>query len=141
MAKQTDPQFKLRLPTGLKDRIEAEAIKNNRSMNAEIVARLEDAPISALAEAVVLGLLNALQPTATKEVKASAEDAAILFLSGAPEAKIRSFQILDMMEKTPGTKPIYTGDAVAAALKPVIEYMERNGYEIKKPSRGRSTRS
>ncbi len=40
---QTDPQFKLRLPAALKDRIERAASQNNRSMNAEIVAALEDA--------------------------------------------------------------------------------------------------
>lgn len=39
--KQTDPQFKLRLPANLKDRVEEAAGANNRSMNAEIVARLE----------------------------------------------------------------------------------------------------
>lgn len=40
--KQTDPQFKLRLPTDLKQLVEEAAKANNRSMNAEIVARLQD---------------------------------------------------------------------------------------------------
>ncbi|MER3352466.1 MAG: Arc family DNA-binding protein [Hoeflea sp. D1-CHI-28] len=40
-AKQTDPQFKLRLPAELKARIEKAAFDNNRSMNAEIVHRLD----------------------------------------------------------------------------------------------------
>lgn len=35
-----DPQLKLRLPDGLRDRIKADAERNGRSMNAEIVARL-----------------------------------------------------------------------------------------------------
>lgn len=39
--KQTDPQFKLRMPLALKEIIEAAAVKNNRSMNAEMVGRLE----------------------------------------------------------------------------------------------------
>lgn len=39
---RTDPQYKLRLPADLKARIEAEAEANNRSMNAEIVNRLEN---------------------------------------------------------------------------------------------------
>ena len=46
--KQTDPQFKLRLPSGLKDQIDQAAGANNRSLNAEIVSRLErsfDAPL------------------------------------------------------------------------------------------------
>lgn len=33
-------QFKLRLPDELRDRIQAEAARNGRSMNTEIVARL-----------------------------------------------------------------------------------------------------
>lgn len=39
--KQTDPQFKLRMTPEIKDAIEAAAAANNRSMNAEIVHRLE----------------------------------------------------------------------------------------------------
>ncbi len=38
---QTDPQFKLRLPAELKERISALAARNNRSINAEIVNALE----------------------------------------------------------------------------------------------------
>ena len=39
---QTDPQFKLRFPVDLKMRVEHAAAENNRSMNAEIVAALEE---------------------------------------------------------------------------------------------------
>ena len=38
---QTDPQFKLRLTAHLKAEIEASASRNNRSINAEIINRLE----------------------------------------------------------------------------------------------------
>lgn len=38
--KQTDPQYKLRLPQELKDLVEA-AKRTGRSMNAEVVARLQ----------------------------------------------------------------------------------------------------
>lgn len=47
MTKPTQPpsrtadQFVVRFPDGMRDRIAEEAKKNNRSMNAEIVARLE----------------------------------------------------------------------------------------------------
>lgn len=37
-----DPQMNVRLPSDLKDRIERSARNNNRSMNAEIVTRLEE---------------------------------------------------------------------------------------------------
>lgn len=36
-----DPQMKLRLPEALRERISASSASNKRSMNAEIVARLE----------------------------------------------------------------------------------------------------
>jgi tRNA 2-selenouridine synthase SelU len=39
--KQTDPQYKLRIPQDLKDRIEQAAKLSGRSMNAEIVKRLQ----------------------------------------------------------------------------------------------------
>ncbi|KFL28189.1 hypothetical protein JP74_02995 [Devosia sp. 17-2-E-8] len=38
---RTDPQFKLRLPPELKASLEDAARRNNRSINAEIVNRLE----------------------------------------------------------------------------------------------------
>lgn len=40
--KQSDPQFKIRLPQSLKDEIQAHASENGRSLNAEILARLTD---------------------------------------------------------------------------------------------------
>ncbi|WP_295460512.1 Arc family DNA-binding protein [uncultured Pseudomonas sp.] len=39
---RTDPQFKLRLPQELKDRLDEIATQNRRSTTAEIVARLEE---------------------------------------------------------------------------------------------------
>lgn len=39
---RTAEQFVVRFPDGMRDRIAAEAKQNNRSMNAEIVARLSD---------------------------------------------------------------------------------------------------
>ncbi|MEI7296579.1 Arc family DNA-binding protein [Paraburkholderia tropica] len=39
---RTADQFVVRFPDGMRDRIAEEAKKNNRSMNAEIVARLEE---------------------------------------------------------------------------------------------------
>lgn len=39
--KQTDPQFKLRLPAALKERLDAAATEGERTLTAEIVSRLE----------------------------------------------------------------------------------------------------
>jgi len=36
-----DPHFRLRIPEALKDQVEVSAKANNRSMNAEIISRLE----------------------------------------------------------------------------------------------------
>lgn len=41
MTIQTEPQYKLRMPHELRDKIKASAENKNRSMNADIVARLE----------------------------------------------------------------------------------------------------
>lgn len=57
-AKDQD-QFIVRLPDGMRDRIKSAASDNNRSMNAEIVATLEEkypAPLSS-DESVLMGLL------------------------------------------------------------------------------------
>lgn len=39
---RSDPQLKIRLPESLKEKLEAAAASNNRSMNAEIISILED---------------------------------------------------------------------------------------------------
>ena len=41
MTIQTEPQYKLRMPHELRDKIKSSAEKKNRSMNADIVARPE----------------------------------------------------------------------------------------------------
>lgn len=40
--KQTDPQFKLRLTESLKEQLTEAARKNNRTISAEMLARLQD---------------------------------------------------------------------------------------------------
>ncbi|MEJ6845122.1 Arc family DNA-binding protein [Sinorhizobium fredii] len=50
-----DLHFRLRIPEGLKDRIEEAASKNHRSMTAEIIDRLETsfAPVPAEMKAII----------------------------------------------------------------------------------------
>lgn len=61
-ANQTDPQYKLRWSEELRDKIQESAKQHNRSMNADIVARLEqsfstpETTQSLLEEAVMLTL-------------------------------------------------------------------------------------
>ncbi|QQU05975.1 Arc family DNA-binding protein [Moraxella osloensis] len=42
MTLQTDPQYKLRFSAELREKIKQSAEQNNRSMNAEIISRLEE---------------------------------------------------------------------------------------------------
>lgn len=62
---RTDPQLKVRLPDGMRDRIAEAAKANNRSMNAEIVARLEasfqPSEVDQLGAAAIAKLLEAQQ--------------------------------------------------------------------------------
>lgn len=63
-----DPQLKIRLPEHLKSMIEAAALANGRSMNAEIIARLEvpSGPDDAT-RAAVSGLIEeAMRPVIDK---------------------------------------------------------------------------
>lgn len=56
---QTDAQFKLRLPHDLLNQVKADALANNRSVNAEIVKRLgeHDTPLRDwLAGQVIVGI-------------------------------------------------------------------------------------
>lgn len=80
--KQTDPQFKLRIPPALKAQIDQAAAENRRSLNAEIVARLEEsfeaktAQIAALTSDPsdqVIQMLSALQ-NELAEVKKAMRD-------------------------------------------------------------------
>ena len=55
--RQTDPQYKLRLTPELKERLDEAAKDNNRSLNSEILARLEG---SFASEETLKGLMSAL---------------------------------------------------------------------------------
>lgn len=73
-------QFQLRLPDGMRDRIKAASDKAGRSMNAEIVAALEQAyppadPVQEFmreAETAVKAMMQADNPTALEEQAAMA---------------------------------------------------------------------
>ena len=56
-----DPQLRIRLPIELKEKIEETAKENNRSMNAEIVKRLDSSFMSEISEDEVISAKDALQ--------------------------------------------------------------------------------
>jgi predicted DNA-binding protein len=60
---RTDPQTNIRLPLGLKERLSAVARSNTRTMNAEIVSRLERSFVDAQAGAVPEDAIKAIRET------------------------------------------------------------------------------
>lgn len=60
---RTDPQTNIRLPVGLKERLGAAAQANTRTMNAEIVSRLERSFVAARSEAVPEDAIKAILET------------------------------------------------------------------------------
>lgn len=70
--KQTDPQFKLRLPQDLKDRLESVAASSRRSLTAEIIARLEISLLSESGEDKIIPASKAreLAEVARREIPA-----------------------------------------------------------------------
>lgn len=60
-----DPQLRIRLPIELKEKIEVSAKENNRSMNAEIVQRLERTYLNELADDEVLSAQDVIKIVAS----------------------------------------------------------------------------
>lgn len=56
-----DPQLRIRLPSDLKEKIEEAAKSNNRSMNAEIVQRLDASFLNEIQEDEVISAQEAIQ--------------------------------------------------------------------------------
>lgn len=56
-----DPQLRIRLPSDLKEKIEEAAKSNNRSMNAEIVQRLEASMLTEIQQDEVISAQEAIQ--------------------------------------------------------------------------------
>lgn len=56
-------KFMLRLPDGMRERLKREAAANNRSMNSEIVARLESSLAGPFSPQEMTGLMRELKET------------------------------------------------------------------------------
>lgn len=93
--KQTDPQFKLRLTPDLKNEIEAAARAGGRSMNAEILTRLEDSFNEGSASELrqTIGMLQRALDAATAAANASHSSAdATRAVSEMYENEVRELQ-------------------------------------------------
>jgi len=85
-----DPQMKIRLPADLKDQIETAAKDSGRSMNAEIVARLERSfKVFAEAEANMIGTATLTDHTELGDMikKLNQLEKDIRLIIGAPKQK------------------------------------------------------
>lgn len=92
---QTQDKFIVRLPDGMRERIKRAADVNNRSMNAEIVATLEEAypapktiPVGVLEMAEYLTLIESAKSDDERAVLLASANAGLL---GKPET--RDFEI------------------------------------------------
>lgn len=66
-----DPQLRIRLPTELKEKVELSAKENNRSMNAEIVQRLERTYLTELPDDEILSAQDVVKITASAKEELS----------------------------------------------------------------------
>lgn len=77
-------QYMLRLPDGMRDRLKAEAEKNKRTLNSEIIARLDDSLLAEQLETVAAE--SSFKPPTAKELKRLAEIIVILERNALDEA-------------------------------------------------------
>lgn len=106
---QPQDKYVLRLPDGMRDRIKAAAERNNRSMNAEIVATLEEAyPENEFdLGALITELSTALKSAANDEERQLAVERANAALKSTDsiwrvEASIQDGQRTFTIEAIPG---------------------------------------
>lgn len=99
---RADPQFKLRMPLELKEQIDKAAEENHRSINAEIVARLQ----STFDEQRLYGhkLSSEITSEEAKELKKRVEavEAAMQKMLGDPDG-VRREQLPKETDEDPGS--------------------------------------
>ncbi|MDH1276159.1 Arc family DNA-binding protein [Acinetobacter johnsonii] len=91
---QRDPQYKLRWPEELREKVTQSAKEHNRSMNADIVARLEDSftkhtpdfAITSIIPAYLTGLISKYETqkivnlSVLSKIEATSDESSIKFL-------------------------------------------------------------
>ncbi len=149
--------FGLRMQPTLKARIEADARANNRSLNAEIVARLQGNDEGDLPEAkdiikTLLALVEHLRNPDSRSrgldplLYPSIEVHARLFLEGRPVRQMQDVQqwarLLRTLPNEPGLDDSdrqrlekELQDAIDYLLKPVIEYLRSTGWDVTPPAK------
>lgn len=92
-----DPQMKIRLPANLKDKIEEASKVGGRSMNAEIVSRLESSFADSIDTNLTIQMLNAEVTRLTDELASTRSKSSSFFTHLGDQAEM---QIRMVMEAT-----------------------------------------
>lgn len=139
----------VRLPDGMRDRVKAAADTNNRSMNAEIVARLEgsfavNSSDDPAAKDIIRSLLRRISEPDNKDITlVGAEYNAVMYLSGFPTKDVSTASWAITQERL--TRDPSFADAIPAdyrahaerwiseALRPVVRYMQSTGWMVEPP--------
>lgn len=74
MSAQTKDQFLLRLPDGMRDQLKADALINDRSMNAEIIARLSGTQANLRDKIAIAALPAIIAATSAGQHRSVAKD-------------------------------------------------------------------
>lgn len=153
-------QFMLRLPDGMRDGLKKAAEENRRSMNAEIVARLEESfsPSHENAEpertkALIAALLREIDHAKSPDHPRhyldrlsfpQPEVAARLYLAGAPLAEIdtasnhvRALETIDGLGAQDaerfGGRRNQLETTLEALLRPIVAFLRRAGWTVSPP--------
>jgi len=156
-------QYIVRFPDSLRDYLKATAVENGRSLNAEIIARLESYdrlsheldderakrsylekslnegdPSGQIARArdIIENLLQALSSESGPEFQAMSEYAALMFLGGMPLTDISMLEFVDRyQQKQKGRVDDRIRQVANNALEPVISFMKKRGWTVIPPER------
>lgn len=123
-----DPQLRIRLPIELKEKVEESAKSNNRSMNAEIVSRLETTFLSEVQEDEVISAQDAIQIVS----KAKYELSGIIFKRTFAEInrKIRIGHTNFHIDLTDLDLEGLSDDDFLLVFQKTFERLKELGYEI-----------
>lgn len=140
---ETAERFIVRLPEGMRDRIRWEAEQNNRSMNAEVVARLQESfyDTTIKAREIVQALLMSEDLPRDSSYRKAIELRALLFWVGAPEqdllAAMAAVNRLREFGRDYATESFEMLDRLELNLRPLLDtlagYMRDNGWKITPP--------
>ncbi|MEE4463791.1 Arc family DNA-binding protein [Azotobacter chroococcum] len=104
---RTDPQFNLRIPQFLRDRVTAAAQANKRSATAEILARLEES--FHLEDLSKISEMNQEDLEVIEAMKAGDEPEKLYTADDIKQAITQVFQRLETTGREKGKRPTWNG--------------------------------